>query len=207
VGEPAEDYPLPWAIYRWIDGAPWSADSVDDELAAADALAAFVLALQAVSTAGAPAARAGYQGSAVRHRDGAVRAALENARGTVDTRAVAEAWETTLAAPDWHGDPVWVHGDLLAPNLLVREGALHAVIDFGCACVGDPAVDVAAAWSLFGPKARERFRDALRPDDATWARARGWALTGIQGVAYYAESNPAFAEDCRHRVEAALGDR
>jgi hypothetical protein len=46
--------------------------------------------------------------------------------------------------PRWHGPPVWVHGDLHPGNLLAREGALHAVIDFGCVAVGEPAVD---SWS------------------------------------------------------------
>lgn len=205
VGEPDEDYPYPWAIYRWIEGSPWSVDEVD-EATAGDALAAFILVLQEVDTAGAPTARPGYQGSAVRHRDRAVRAALERTVGVLDTAAVEAAWAATLAAPDWEAEPVWVHGDLLAPNVLVRDRGLHAVLGFGNACVGDPAVDVAAAWSLFGDTARRRFRDALQPDDAIWARARGWALTGIQGIAYYARSNPAFAKDCRRRVQAALDD-
>lgn len=135
-----------------------------------------------------------------------MRAALERTVGVLDTAAVEAAWAATSAAPDWEAEPVWVHGDLLAPNLLVCDRGLHAVLDFGNACVGDPAVDVAAAWSLFGDTARRRFREALQPDDATWERARGWALTGVQGVAYYARPNPAFAEDCRRQVQAALDD-
>lgn len=206
VGQPAEEYPHPWAVFRWIDGTPWTNDGVRDEVAAAETLAAFIDALQGVDTGGAPAARRGRQGAAVRDRDPAVRAALRSTGGMIDTGALETAWDRALAAPDWSAAPVWVHGDLLAPNLLLRHGELHAVLDFGNACVGDPAVDIAAAWALFGPVGRQRFRAAVNVDDATWARARGWALTGVQGVGYYAETNPEFAADCRRRVEAALSD-
>ncbi|MFK9733996.1 phosphotransferase, partial [Escherichia coli] len=71
-----------------------------------------------------------------------------------------------------HGGGVWFHGDVAAGNLLVRDGRLVGVIDFGCAGVGDPACDLAVAWTLLGGQSREVFRAGLRPDDATWARGR-----------------------------------
>ena len=206
VGEPTDEYPLPWAVHRWIDGTPWVAAAVDDEPAAAEVMAGYISALQRVDTAGAPVARPGAQGAAVRDRDRWGRAAIASGDGMFDTSAAARVWSQVLEVPDWERPPVWIHGDLLAPNVLVRDGRLHAVIDYGNACVGDPAVDVAAAWSLFGPDARRRFRAVLDVDDETWARARGWAITAVIGVAYYASSNPVFAADCRRRVEAALAD-
>jgi aminoglycoside phosphotransferase (APT) family kinase protein len=71
---------------------------------------------------------------------------------------------------------VWVHGDVTASNLLVRDGRLAAVIDFGCCAVGDPACDLVMAWTFFDDEERRHFRGELGLDDATWARGRGWAL-------------------------------
>ena len=71
---------------------------------------------------------------------------------------------------------MWIHSDLLRPNLLVRDGRLCAVIDFGGIGVGDPAADVIAAWSVFGSPGRAHFRAALGVDGGTWNRARGFAL-------------------------------
>ena len=71
---------------------------------------------------------------------------------------------------------MWTHGDIAPGNLLVQDGALSAVIDFGCSCVGDPACDLAIAWTTFRGPSRAAFRTALPLDDETWARGRGWAL-------------------------------
>ena len=71
---------------------------------------------------------------------------------------------------------MWVHGDVSAGNLLVESGALAGVIDFGCSAVGDPACDLALAWSAMEPRARQVFRATLNLDGGAWTRARGWAL-------------------------------
>jgi aminoglycoside phosphotransferase (APT) family kinase protein len=69
-----------------------------------------------------------------------------------------------------------VHGDITNSNLLVMNGRLSAVLDFGCSAVGDPACDLAIAWTYFEGESRRAFRDALTLDEGTWARGRGWAL-------------------------------
>jgi len=84
-------------------------------------------------------------------------------------------WDAALAA-EWAGPDVWVHGDITGSNLLLRDDRLCAVIDFGCAAVGDPACDLTAAWTMFEGSSRERFMETLPFDEGTWARARGWAL-------------------------------
>jgi aminoglycoside phosphotransferase (APT) family kinase protein len=71
---------------------------------------------------------------------------------------------------------VWVHGDVSPSNLLLAGGVLCAVIDFGCAAVGDPACDLVMAWTFFAGESAAVFRRGLPLDEATWARARGWAL-------------------------------
>ena len=60
--------------------------------------------------------------------------------------------------------------------MLVKDGKLAAVIDFGSSTVGDPACDLAIAWSQFDRDSRRAFRTALPLDAGTWARGRAWAL-------------------------------
>ena len=61
-------------------------------------------------------------------------------------------------------------------NLLLNDGRLSAVIDFGQVAVGDPACDLAIAWTLLDGESRTVFRSALGLDSATWHRGRAWAL-------------------------------
>ena len=107
--------------------------------------------------------------------DAESREAIRLLEGELDANAVTEVWEAGLAST-WDRSPMWIHGDVTASNLLVAEGTLRAVIDFGCAAVGDPACDLVVAWTFFSGESRDEFRDGLRLDDATWARGRGWAL-------------------------------
>ena len=203
-GRPAGPYPFSWAIYGWIDGRPYSDELVDDERRAAGDLARFVAELRRIDpVAGAP--RGGRE--PLRELDTATRSALESARGVIDANAATATWERALEAPAWTGKPVWVHADLLRPNLLVHEGRLRAVIDFGGVGVGDPAADVIPAWSVFGRDGRETFRDALNVDDGAWSRARGFALhQAAMIIPYYAETNPDFAALARRTVEEVISD-
>ncbi|HUF73215.1 MAG TPA: phosphotransferase [Gammaproteobacteria bacterium] len=82
----------------------------------------------------------------------------------------------------WSGLPVWVHGDFAAPNLLVRNGRLSGVIDFGQLAAGDLACDLVIAWTFLAGKSRQVFRDEVDLDRATWIRGRGWALWNALAV-------------------------
>jgi aminoglycoside phosphotransferase (APT) family kinase protein len=101
--------------------------------------------------------------------------AIEILGASIPQEAVLTVWDDAVAA-SWRGDPVWFHGDVAAGNLLVREGRLAAVIDFGSSGVGDPACDVVIAWTLLSGASRVAFRRALGCDPGTWARGRGWTL-------------------------------
>jgi aminoglycoside phosphotransferase (APT) family kinase protein len=136
-------------------------------------------------------------------------AARDLARFVAELRRIdpAAAWERALEAPAWEGTPVWLHGDLLRPNLLVGGGRLCAVIDFGSTGVGDPAADVVAAWSVFGRSGRATFRRALGVADGTWNRARGYALhQAALIIPYYPETNPGFVALAKRTVEEVLAD-
>jgi aminoglycoside phosphotransferase (APT) family kinase protein len=203
-GHPASFYPVSWAIYRWIDGQPYADELVDDEHQAARDLAQFVLELRRIDpVVGAP--RAGRK--PLRELDAVTHAAIESARGVIDSDAATAAWDRALEAPAWEGTPVWIHTDLLRPNVLVRDGRLCAVIDFGDAGVGDPAADVIAAWSVFGHTGRGVFRGALNVDDGTWDRARGFALhQAAMIIPYYGETNPGFVAPAKRTVKEILAD-
>ena len=143
----------------------------------------------------------------MQRRDAATRAAIAALREELDAPALTVAWEEALAALVWERPPVWIHGDLDARNLLVTDGRLSAVIDFGCLAVGDPACDLIAAWNLFSADTREVFRDALGVDDAMWARGRGWALSiGLIALPYYHSSNPVLAGLGRRAIAEVLAD-
>jgi aminoglycoside phosphotransferase (APT) family kinase protein len=203
-GAPDCGYPFSWAIYRWIDGQPYADELVADECQAALDLAGFVSQLRQIEVvAGAP--RAGRK--PLRELDTVTRAAIDSAGSDIDQDAASAAWDLALQAPAWAGSPVWIHTDLLPPNLLVRGGRISAVIDFGAAGVGDPAADVVPAWSVFGPAGRDAFKAAMRVDEATWNRARGYALhQAALIIPYYRETNPAFVTMARRTVHQVLTD-
>ncbi|MFN4088668.1 MAG: aminoglycoside phosphotransferase family protein [Alphaproteobacteria bacterium] len=180
IGAPDRGYPFAWSVFRWIDGTPLAAAGPVDDMRLADDLASFLAALQELATAAAPVAGSHSfdRGGDLAVYDAEARAALAALGGRsdgIDMAAAVAVWERALA-DRWTRSPVWVHGDVAAGNLLLRRGRLHAVIDFGYCAVGDPACDLAAAWTLFEGPARARFRAALPHDDATWHRAAGWTL-------------------------------
>jgi aminoglycoside phosphotransferase (APT) family kinase protein len=204
-GVPSDDYPVPWSVYRWLDGESLTDASLTDPHRAAADLGDFVAALQRVDTTGGPPA---YRGGALSTRDDYVRETLRGLDGVVDVAAATAAWDEAVSVPAWPGPPVWLHSDLMPGNLLTREGRLCAVIDFGTAGIGDPACDTMPAWMVLPAGSRETFRAHLDVDDATWARGRGWALcAGLGGVQYYAVSNPSFAALARRTILACLADR
>lgn len=125
----------------------------------------------------------------------------------VDTEAATRIWEAALAAPTWDGPPTWLHGDLMPGNLLVQDGRLSAVIDFGALGVGDPTCDMIPASLSLPTSARGDYRAALGVDDATWTRGRGWALwVALVGLPYYRDTNPVFSAILRRGIEAVLAD-
>lgn len=177
LGQPGEGYPWPWSIYRWIEGETAALERIDDLPQFARDLAAFLVALQAIDVADGPIAGQHnfFRGGALATYDEQTRQAITDLGDTIDGAAALAIWEQALAA-EWTNPPVWLHGDVAAGNLLVKDGRLSAVIDFGILGVGDPACDLAIAWTLLHGEARAAFREALPLDAGTWARGRGWTI-------------------------------
>lgn len=208
MGIPAGGYPWHWSIYRWIDGANASIDGIADPNQFPTALAQFLIALQRIDPAGGPSPGRHnfFRGGALAIYDAETRRAIATLDGKVDANAVTAVWEAALQAT-WHGSPVWLHGDVSAANLLVNNGRLSAVIDFGSSGVGDPACDLTIAWTLFSRESREAFRAALPVDGATWARARGWAVwKGLITIAEHMITNPIKAGQARRVIEDVIAD-
>ncbi len=176
-GRPGCGFPRPWSVYAWLDGVHATAERVGDLERFAIDLADFLTALYAVDPEGGPppGQHNFLRGGPLETYDGETRAVISALSDEIDGDAAAEVWEAALEA-GWQGPPVWVHGDVAASNLLVADGRLVGVVDFGCSAVGDPACDVVIAWTFLAGESRAAFRARIALDDATWARGRGWAL-------------------------------
>jgi aminoglycoside phosphotransferase (APT) family kinase protein len=203
VGEPGCGYPYRWAINRWVPGQGATLASMNDPVAFAQDLAAVVRGLWQVPIDGAPAARG--RALPLEQYAGSAQAAIESASELIDANAARRVWEDALAAAPYDGPPVWVHGDLEG-NCLVRGGGLSGIVDWGSACIGDPAVDVQVVWSpLFTVGSRRAFLDALEVDAATLLRSRGAAIQqACAALPYYQSTYPLIVERSWHKL-AALG--
>jgi aminoglycoside phosphotransferase (APT) family kinase protein len=167
LGKPSDRFPRTWLVTTWVAGEPADHAPITDP-AAADVLADFLLALHTEAPADAPVSdRTGLPPSL-----GFTEVHEYVGRGE-EMRAV---WADAIAAPAWDGPPVWLHGDLHPANVVVADGTLAGVIDFGEVCAGDPATDLAAAWILLPAGAANRFFERYPADDGTVRRARGWAV-------------------------------
>jgi aminoglycoside phosphotransferase (APT) family kinase protein len=177
MGLPGFGYPWSWSIYGWIVGEPAEQALIDDLVGFARELARFLGALHAIdATSGPPAGQHSFfRGGSLATYDKETREAIKRLSDQTQASAAEELWNAALAT-EWEFAPVWVHGDVAPGNLLVSQGRLCAVIDFGCLAIGDPACDLAIAWTFFEGKSREEFRGGLCLDKATWLRGRAWAL-------------------------------
>lgn len=214
-GVPSVRFPKLWTVVTWVPGVPLDHGSITRGEHAADTLAAFLRALHGPAPADGPAGS--DRGVHPEHcTDGFARLidAVDAIRpDSADVRAV---WDTAVAAPAWDGPPVWVHGDLHPANVVVADGTLAGVVDFGDLSVGDPAWDLAAAWVLLPPGTAGRFFTAYADaDDATIRRARGLAalkclflmLMGQNGDRGLPGGKPAWGPAGRAALDRVLNDR
>jgi aminoglycoside phosphotransferase (APT) family kinase protein len=208
LGVPGADYPFTWGVYRWLEGEPYQAE-LADQVAVAQALAEFVHCLQTVDTTDAPVPPDDpfVRGTPLAPRDELFREALDHLRDDFDTGLLLAAWERSLAADTWTGPPKWIHGDLMPDNLLVADGKLSAVIDFATARAADPAADLLAAWYTFDGASRQAFREAMKVDEDTWIRARGWALSLTTiAIPYYRTRRPGGIGEAQTFIAEILAD-
>jgi aminoglycoside phosphotransferase (APT) family kinase protein len=210
AGRPGSGYPWAWAIAPWFVGETAAVVPGGVTAGTAVQLGHFLAALHQPAPLDAPVNPFRTSLSA---RSDAVTQRLSGLGQVIETEPALDVWRAALDAPGWSGPPVWLHGDLHPGNLVVKDGHLTAVIDFGDLTAGDPAVDLAVAWMLWPPDTRVEFRRAVNRspawpvDDVLWRRARGWALS--LGLAYLANSldNPLMGAIGQRTIANVLADR
>jgi aminoglycoside phosphotransferase (APT) family kinase protein len=205
VLEPGCGYPERWSLVRWLDGA--HPDVVGPETpndprraglahGLAEVVRALALAEVPREAVEDPHLR-WYRGEPLATMDEVTGENIDRCRALgdfdVDLEAATRVWDEAMGLPGAmdRPDPRWFHGDLAAENLLVLDGKLTAVLDFGGLSIGDPAVDLAVAWEVLDPPAREIFRNKLGVDEVTWLRGRAWALCIALMIWYYWTTMPA----------------
>jgi aminoglycoside phosphotransferase (APT) family kinase protein len=175
TGKPQGDYPWPWSVVPWIEGE--TADLAPPDADQGEVLAGFFAALHRPAPEDAP--RNAYRGVPLAERASVFeqRAARLAARGELLDAAAWAIWAEALSASN-DAAPTWIQGDPHPRNVLVREGRIVAMIDWGDMAKGDRASDLAAVWMLLPDRtAREQAIAALPGvSAATWRRARGWAV-------------------------------
>ncbi len=212
LGRPGAGYPFPWSVYRWIDGTELDPDDVDDPSQLGRDLAGFVRALHGIDLSGArrEGPLSSYRGGSLRELAGWTAqnlAACRDLEGLdLDLVGLESVWQAAMELDEPEVPHTWMHTDLKPSNLLVREGALVGVVDFGGLSVGDPTCEHAATWDL-PAAARHTYADELALDRSTRLRARAWALgISLSGVPYYWTTWPGFVAECLRRLRLILDD-
>jgi aminoglycoside phosphotransferase (APT) family kinase protein len=210
TGVAGDGYPYPWTIVRWLDGADAVSAPIASLERAAETLARFCTDLWSADPGDVPTPDTqGFdRGQHLSYRDESFREAIGRCASLVDVPALTRIWDEALAAPHWSEPPRWVHTDLIPPNLLVREGRLVGVLDFGGVATGDPAWDLTPAWFVLDGAGRDRFQELLESDvdEAAWTRARGAVVSqAVIALPYYLHTNPVMVQVARRGIDALLG--
>jgi aminoglycoside phosphotransferase (APT) family kinase protein len=210
VGRPALGYPWHWSVCPWFPGVMLAAQPAHDPALLATDLGHFLAALHRPAPPEAPrnpwrgiplADRAELTGRAIRDLGEAP------GMGGLDLGRIERRWAALRDTPAHTGPPLWLHGDLHPANLVVRDGRLAAVVDFGDLTSGDPASDLAVAWMALPAGHREAFRVAAgSPDEHTWRRARGWALALAVACLGRSSDDPVIRGIGERTLEAVLHD-
>jgi aminoglycoside phosphotransferase (APT) family kinase protein len=175
IGKPALGYPCPWSVVPWLKGV--TADHCEPHTAQAAPFARFLRSLHVHAPEDAPTNP--LRGVPLRQRAPAAEARMGRlaARTGLITSRIRSIWNRALNAP-LDAELTWLHGDLHPRNVLVENGVITGIIDWGDITSGDCATDLASIWMLF-PEPHTR-REALAAyanfSDATLQRARGWAV-------------------------------
>lgn len=177
IGTPSEIYPHTWSVLTWLPGAPLEDNALRDPQEAARQLAYFYAFLRSVppDEAFQFGADNNWRGAPLAARTPQFEAALARLPN-VDTGWAARLWSQALGVAT-NSAPVWLHGDVHPGNVLVTDGRISGIIDWGLCGVGDAACDLLSAWAMFDPAAREVFRQSMGISEAQWLRGAGWALS------------------------------
>lgn len=181
LGMPTKNFQHNWTINTWIEGE--TLEDVGGDLSEkqlkqlATDLAQFIKELHQAPIENAPKAEYHnfHRGGNLKEYDKDTRGYIKELNRIIDSEKALNIWEQVLTS-SWHKQDVWVHGDLAPSNIILKNGNLNGIIDFGCMAVGDPACDLVIAWTFFNNHARNTFMKQLNLEEEVWNRARGWAL-------------------------------
>lgn len=206
-GLPSDEYPYFWSINQWLVGETLTKENVTDASQLAKDLAQFLAELQAMDASKGPVAGAHnfYRGGDLSVYAQETKEKLIAYQDFFPVEMLENIWDQATQS-QWQKTPVWVHGDVAVGNLLVAEGRLSAVIDFGVLGVGDPACDYVMAWTYFDTEDAQTFKEALNCDDATWQRAKGWALWKALISYHPAQATSEMSLWAKRTIDALLAD-
>lgn len=179
MGHPSQDYPYPFSVYKWLEGRSINLidkKAIDLEKLAFD-IAKFLKELQAIKDVEGPSPgqHNWWRGDHTSVYDKDAREQITKLAGIIDSDKAMDLWIRALNTK-WKKDPVWMHGDFAIGNILMKNGKLSAIIDFGGMGMGDPACDLVIAWVFLSGKSRDIFINEMNLDEDTWERAKAWAL-------------------------------
>lgn len=196
-------YPFPWSVNKYIPGETLHKNNILNSNQFAAALADFLKELQSIDTKGAPPAGEHnfFRGAHLSVYNEQVMTALQKLSDILPTYKIRKIWENAVLTK-WEKPPVWLHGDIAPGNLLVEDGRLCGIIDFGIMGIGDPACDYAMAWTFFDSQSRKYFLQGL--DAGTVDRARGWALW--KALITYRSSQTSVAENAKYTINEIISE-
>lgn len=193
AGSPSDGFPWPWSIVGRVDGLD-AISAPFDAAGAVDVLAGFFAAMHVPAPDDAPINP--WRGGPLSERAAVTLQRFEGLTSWLDGRVDADRlralWSRAFEAEPYEATPLWIHGDMHPGNVIVRGGRIVSVIDFGDLTSGDRATDLGSAWMLLDEDHRSELRDRLSVDDATWERARGWALSVALAIAENSANNPRY---------------
>lgn len=196
-------YPFPWSVNQYIEGEPLLGIQSPDRLRIAGELSSFLQELQGIPTKDGPAAGAHnfFRGAGPAVYSEEVEGALQKLGSILPADRLRRIWAQAVAS-QWEQAPVWLHGDIAPGNLLIKDGGLCGVIDFGIMGIGDPACDYAMAWTFFDDQSRRVFLQGI--DGDTVNRAKGWALW--KALLTYHAPDPIVSSNAHDTIHAVLDE-
>jgi aminoglycoside phosphotransferase (APT) family kinase protein len=217
VGSPSERFPWPFFAHRPLPGFELADAGVSDDErdALGTQLGRFLRVLHAPDTRVAVDPEGTLPVDFNRRADMAVRvprareslAYLRELSLWTEHAAVAPILASAERLPPASGELALVHGDLHVRHVLIQDGAIAAVIDWGDVCLADPCIDLLLVWSLLTPSGRVRFFAEYGPvTDEQLLRSRVLAIVLDSMLVRYAHDagNASLQRECLAGLERTL---
>ncbi len=175
LGNPTQEYPWRWSVLPWLPGQ--TADQEEPNATQAKLFASFLRSLHVPAPCNAP--KSPVRGVPLSHRAVSVEERMQRLKIKTNlmTPQIRNTWNIALNTPV-DVPAKWLHGDLHARNVLVQNGVITGIIDWGDMTAGDIATDLASIWMLFFDQnvRQQAIAEYANISEATLQRAKGWAI-------------------------------